>query len=300
METRDQESRTAEAEFRLMTLRAGLWPSLLVCLCLGGYIAWSWDRPHRDQLVVVAIVALVFTVALAVMPLERWIRGRAREPFFLAWSTSLIGLIAAAAAIDGGAASPLTALLFLPLTYSALSYPLGSMLAVGVLDVLTYIGLAITAGGVEPAHAFIFTGALVNAAWICAWQSLNHGAQRRELARVSRSDSLTGALNRRGFEERFELEIARSRRDGGPLALVVLDLDGFKTVNDRLGHREGDALLVAVGTALQMSVRAEDAVGRFGGDEFLVLATVRDPAGAHALALHMLAAVRAVTASVRP
>ena len=80
----------------------------------------------------------------------------------------------------------------------------------------------------------------------------------------------------------------------GPHALFFVDLDGFKTVNDRFGHREGDALLVAVGAALQAAVRAEDAVGRFGGDEFLVLAPVHDADGAHALALHMLAAVRGV------
>jgi diguanylate cyclase (GGDEF)-like protein/PAS domain S-box-containing protein len=113
-------------------------------------------------------------------------------------------------------------------------------------------------------------------------------AQEKLKRRVER-DSLTDVLSRRTMMDRIEAALADAAH--GPVALYFVDLDGFKLVNDRLGHREGDALLVSVGAALQVSVRAEDAVGRFGGDEFLVLAWVRDAEGAHALALHMLAAV---------
>jgi diguanylate cyclase (GGDEF)-like protein len=77
-----------------------------------------------------------------------------------------------------------------------------------------------------------------------------------------------------------------------PMALFFVDLDGFKALNDAQGHAAGDAMLVELARALQAAVRAEDAVGRFGGDEFLVLATVRDAAGAHALAGHLLRAVQ--------
>jgi diguanylate cyclase (GGDEF)-like protein/PAS domain S-box-containing protein len=118
---------------------------------------------------------------------------------------------------------------------------------------------------------------------------------QEKLKRHAEHDALTDVLSRRTMMDRIEVALADAAH--APVALFFVDLDGFKTVNDRLGHREGDALLVAVGTALQMSVRAEDAVGRFGGDEFLVLAAVRDAEGAHTLALHMLAAVRAVSAS---
>jgi len=118
---------------------------------------------------------------------------------------------------------------------------------------------------------------------------------QEKLKRRAEHDALTDVLSRRTMMDRIEAALADAAHT--PVALFFVDLDGFKTVNDRLGHREGDALLVAVGSALQMSVRAEDAVGRFGGDEFLVLAAVRDPEGAHTLALHMLDAVRAVAAS---
>ena len=66
--------------------------------------------------------------------MDRLLRGRWLEPFFIAWSSSLIVLIAFASGLDGGTASPLTSLFFLPLVFAALSYPLKSMLAVGALD----------------------------------------------------------------------------------------------------------------------------------------------------------------------
>jgi diguanylate cyclase (GGDEF)-like protein/PAS domain S-box-containing protein len=116
-------------------------------------------------------------------------------------------------------------------------------------------------------------------------------AQER-LKRHAERDALTDVLSRRTMMDHIEAALAETERS--PVALYFVDLDGFKSVNDRLGHREGDALLIAVGAALQSAVRAEDAVGRFGGDEFLVLAPVRDVEGAHTLAMHMLAAVRGV------
>lgn len=116
---------------------------------------------------------------------------------------------------------------------------------------------------------------------------------QEQLRRSVERDALTDVLSRRTVMDRIEAALADTSRT--PVALFFVDLDGFKSVNDRLGHREGDALLVRVGQALQAAVRADDAVGRFGGDEFLVLAGVRNPKGAHALAMHMLEAIRQVT-----
>ena len=115
---------------------------------------------------------------------------------------------------------------------------------------------------------------------------------QQQLKRSVERDALTDVLSRRTMMDRIEAALVDAAQ--APVALFFVDLDGFKAVNDRLGHRIGDELLVAVARALQAAVRAEDAVGRFGGDEFLVLAPIRDEAGAHALALHMLQAVAAV------
>lgn len=117
---------------------------------------------------------------------------------------------------------------------------------------------------------------------------------QEQLRRSVERDMLTDVYSRRTMMDRIDAAMVSAVHE--PVALFFVDLDGFKAVNDRLGHREGDALLVKVAQALQASVRADDAVGRFGGDEFLVLASVRGPSGARALALHMLEAVRKVSA----
>ena len=114
---------------------------------------------------------------------------------------------------------------------------------------------------------------------------------QQRLARSVERDDLTDAFSRRTMMER--LDAATTQCQGRPVALYFIDLDGFKALNDAAGHAAGDALLVALARALQAAVRADDAVGRFGGDEFLVLAGVHGLPGAHKLAAHLLDAVRA-------
>ena len=84
-------------------------------------------------------------------------------------------------------------------------------------------------------------------------------------------DSLTGALNRRGFEKAYESEMARARRSGSRLALVMIDLDDFKVLNDRYGHLAGDKALIHLVSILQGSMRPSDVLCRFGGEEFVLL-----------------------------
>ena len=91
------------------------------------------------------------------------------------------------------------------------------------------------------------------------------------LSDQARHDSLTGLLNRGAFEDRVAAESARSLRDGKPVSLLAADIDGFKTLNDTLGHSVGDEVLRAVADALRDRTRGMDAVARVGGDEFAVL-----------------------------
>lgn len=108
-------------------------------------------------------------------------------------------------------------------------------------------------------------------------------ALRRE-QRAAVTDSLTGLLNRRGFDERLRDEIARADRSGTPLALVLVDCDDLKRINDRLGHEAGDAMLQDLARLLRRSKRVSDVAARVGGDEFALVLPEADGAAAATLA----------------
>jgi len=93
----------------------------------------------------------------------------------------------------------------------------------------------------------------------------------QEARAAAHTDALTGALNRRGFEEAYRREAARAQRNGRDLALALIDLDDFKRLNDTLGHHAGDLALVHLVSSLRAALRPSDVVARFGGEEFVVL-----------------------------
>lgn len=132
---------------------------------------------------------------------------------------------------------------------------------------------------------------------------------RRQLAQALRrahSDVVTGLPNRAAVDEAVVRMVGQAERRGTPLAVAMLDIDHFKTVNDHLGHAKGDEVLAAVGAAARREVRVGDFVGRFGGEELLLLLPETDEAGALAVAeklrlrigrLEVPGTGRAVTAS---
>ncbi|HEY4098636.1 MAG TPA: diguanylate cyclase [Baekduia sp.] len=114
-------------------------------------------------------------------------------------------------------------------------------------------------------------------------------SQLRELAD---HDPLTGLLNRRSFDRELAAHLERARRYGAEGAVLVVDLDQFKTINDTQGHHVGDELLVSVGALLRRRLRATDVVARLGGDEFAVLLLRADRAAAVVAARELVVAVR--------
>jgi diguanylate cyclase (GGDEF)-like protein len=115
-----------------------------------------------------------------------------------------------------------------------------------------------------------------------------------QLELLATHDPLTTVLNARAFASQLAQELGRNRRYGRPLALIYLDLDDFKKVNDAHGHATGDAVLRLVADAMRSAVRQADVVGRLGGDEFGVLMPETDGSVAHSVANRLAAGIRTV------
>jgi diguanylate cyclase (GGDEF)-like protein len=116
-------------------------------------------------------------------------------------------------------------------------------------------------------------------------------AQRTDLRQLARVDALTGLGNRRAFDEALDAELARSRRAGSSLSLIVADLNDFKEINDRFGHVPGDDCLRQATAALRATVRRPDLCFRWGGDEFAILLPGADASAGAALAIRLESSV---------
>ena len=115
----------------------------------------------------------------------------------------------------------------------------------------------------------------------------------QQLKREARTDALTGLRNRRALEEVAAAELKRAARTGSPLAVILGDVDHFKAINDRHGHDAGDRVIRAVGAHLTAVARESDSLGRWGGEEFLVILPDSDEEAAVALAERMRIVIEA-------
>ncbi|WP_373063734.1 diguanylate cyclase [Gemmatimonas sp.] len=119
-----------------------------------------------------------------------------------------------------------------------------------------------------------------------------YNRMRTQLASIVQTDPLSGCYNRRGFEQQYRRELARAARTQTDVALIAIDLDFFKQVNDTHGHLVGDQVIAETGELLRASARTDDIVARTGGEEFMILAPNTSAAGAQHLALRVVEAFR--------
>jgi diguanylate cyclase (GGDEF)-like protein len=147
------------------------------------------------------------------------------------------------------------------------------------------VAISLLSGGLAAYDTEMLSGLIYKNLWVGIWASVSRlifflltvwlvGRLRRNMESIRQmamTDSLTGVYNARAFFDFLQKEIERSRRHKRPIALMYLDLDNFKTINDTLGHQVGNSALERVAGALKASVRLTDIVARLGGDEFAVL-----------------------------
>lgn len=223
------------------------------------------------------------------------IRARQSLAVYLAGSVLLVGALAVVGVIDAGVAT----LYFAPIVQVAayLGLVLPRRWAVRVLVILlgTVAAVHVANPVASTVDVITFEG-LVVAAWLIGVLCHQaHGGAAKIALLLSRSDVLTAALNRRGFFDQFDAEITIARAAGEPMALLVIDLDDFKRVNDLQGHAAGDDLLRWVGReAIPSVLPANGALGRLGGDEFGVIlpGARRDTAVAIADAINSVLSTR--------
>ncbi len=205
-----------------------------------------------------------------------------RSPLF--WTTTGILLVAGIGAVDYLTGPEISVSLFYLIPIVAVTWFVGRYLGFtfSLLSAMAWFAADASSGPAysNPAipywNAFVRLGFFVIVTLLLpVLKALEH---EKELARV---DDLTGAVNRRFFFEILQRELDRSLRYQHPLTMVYIDIDNFKTVNDRFGHSAGDQVLHRVADKTQGYLRKTDVVARLGGDEFAVLLPETDQEAAH-------------------
>ncbi len=263
----------------LRHVRIGVLVSEVASWSVVGYVLMT-DSPGRHSLAILIALAPVIVACPCVflLPLGAMMRDSRGPTLFYVWSLAETAVVVVVTRLDGGSSSPLDALLFLALTYAAVAYSPYGVVAMGGVMTLSY--LFVVELPVITTSGLFFIVIMGSFTLICAMASANTWATYdrqvaliRQQEALAATDSLTGIPNRRAFLDRVSAAVSDAAW-GHPTVVCLVDLDGFKSVNDAGGHAAGDAVLQAVATALGGAVRETDTVARLGGDEFAVLADV--------------------------
>jgi diguanylate cyclase (GGDEF)-like protein len=285
-------------------VRNGVLLSEVAAWSVVGYVLIT-DSPGRQSPLLLALTGLVILGCplLLLLPLAEMMRDNRGPTMFYLWTLATSALVLLGTYIDGGASSPLDALLFLTLTYMAVAYSPHGVVAMGSIMTVAYL-VFIELPHVTTSGLF-FLAVMVSFTMICAMASANSWASYERQVMLIRTqetlaatDPLTGIPNRRAYLERVAAAVDAAAW-GHQAVVCLVDLDGFKAVNDAGGHAAGDFMLRSVATALGGAVRETDTVARLGGDEFAVLADVSVTFSGEMLAERLRQAVAAVGAASR-
>jgi diguanylate cyclase (GGDEF)-like protein len=262
-------------------------------------VACALEEATGVRVALGGLSALALAVALALV----WLDRSGRDSLRLVFAADLlaVAIVGVVVAMTDGAHSAYSPYFLLAALHAAAFQPRARVLAAMALttaaflaplaydrdDASWFVGVAILA--LLPALAIVWITHLVVSALARERRAL--AIREAEAMRIAESDALTGIGNYRRFWGALESEAARSRRHDQPFSLIVLDLDGFKEINDELGHQAGDEALRRVARALEGELRVEDVLCRQGGDEFAVIAVAAEADETHELARRLVDAV---------
>jgi diguanylate cyclase (GGDEF)-like protein/putative nucleotidyltransferase with HDIG domain len=252
------------------------WRSLAWLYALAGVSAFGTLIAGIDTEVDPGLIAALASVALAAAALMYQLAPRIPGWCLLpALSLGLV-LVSAAVIASGEADSPYS-LIYIWVGAEAWFFlraraAVALTLATIALSALVMLRLSPETGDTDAAAWWVMvTGSLVA---ISSLAAVLHGRAVRLIGRLAEAavrDPLTGLLNRRGYQERLATELEQARRADAPLSIVLGDLDAFKTLNDRLGHRHGDDALRRFADVCQSHLRGKDFIARVGGEEFAIV-----------------------------
>jgi diguanylate cyclase (GGDEF)-like protein len=247
-------------------------------------------RPGRDGIDVVAFLGAASLIGASYAVWSYVRRGGARPwvPFASSlFDVTLISAISVGYLLDGRAETALNSRLLFPAYFLAigatcLRYDIRISVLTGLVAMAQYAGFAAIGAAFVPGadlqmHWSAHAGRMLFLAAATALAVVIVDRVRR-LRLLSTQDGLTGLYNRAYFDERVAEELLRARRYDRPLAIAVLDLDNFKSVNDRYGHAAGDECLKQFAAVLNRSFRRTDIVARYGGEEFAIAMPETDAA----------------------
>jgi len=252
-----------------------------------------WSRALTTQLWPVLGLLGVFLAAIVVFRARRFFPGHTRTRLLIE-SWSMVLFITAAMWFSGKNSSPLLNLYLLPIILSALTLGrLITLLQVAVMA-LCHVLLAAATPGLEVlslAYAAQAVGQLAPfllIAYLTSMLSADITEARERIENLAQTDPLTGLLNVRMFNEVWQREHAARERDRGVYALLMIDMDKLKDINDAFGHEAGNSAITLVAQCLKRSIRNSDYAARFAGDEFAVLL----PGASHEIADAVVKRVR--------
>jgi diguanylate cyclase (GGDEF)-like protein len=247
----------------------------ILCLVLAALVL-IWSGALSSQVWPVLGLLTAFALAIVAFRARRFFPGRT-YPKLLTESWSMVIFVTGVLWFTGRASSPLLNLYLLPIILSALTLGrLVTLLQVAVIAIC-HLLLAVATPGLDVismSYASQVVGQLAPlllVAYLTTTLSADITEARERIENLAQTDSLTGLYNPRMFNEVWQREHAAAERGRGVYALLMIDMDKLKDINDDFGHEAGNSAIILVAHCLQRSIRSTDHAARFAGDEFAVL-----------------------------